>query len=83
MDCFGTGPKERHPVWFLGMQCHRQPVDAELLRDLPEGFRRRVMHGDASSNLPAEPLFSLYPPGTPTSRECPEATGIALPLHNQ
>ena len=83
MDSFGTGSKERHPVWFLGMQCDRQLVDVELLRDLPEGFRRRVMHGDASSHLPAEPLFSLHTPGTPASREYPEATGIALPLHNQ
>ena len=31
MDRFGTRPKKRDPVWFLGVQRAREPVDVELL----------------------------------------------------
>ena len=61
------------PFGFLGMQRARVAPFAGLFRDLPARFRRRLAEHLAASNLPAEPLFSLYP-------SCPETRGRRAPL---
>jgi len=62
------------------MQRPREYIDAKLLCDLPTRFGRCAKHGDAATDLPAKPLFSLHAPKASTPWECPEAAGIGKRL---
>ena len=77
MDRFVTRAKKCDPLRLLGMQRAWESADAELFRDLPAGFRRRVKHRDAPSDLSAQSLLSLHAQGAAASGKCTKAAGVA------